>query len=123
MKKLVLFAPEQYNKLTPEQKKRLCNGCGAKGGISVPNTFYGLSMKECCNIHDFMYSKGRSLEDKNKADRVFLNNCVRTITAKSSWILKPLRLARAKEYYLAVKYFGADAFWSGKNDIKNKVTV
>ena len=122
-KKIVLFAPEGYKKLSPIEKGRICNGCGAKGGFGVPSTFYGLDMTEACQVHDYMYFIGRTNADKEEADRTFLNNLNRIIEARSYFFLKPMRYARAKEYYLAVKYFGGSAFWDGKNKNKERLYV
>jgi hypothetical protein len=64
-----------------------------------------------------MYALGLVIEDKDEADRVFLNNMIRIIDSRRSrrW-LRALRLGRAKDYYLAVHWFGGPSFWSGKND-------
>jgi|LGOV01.1.fsa_nt_gb hypothetical protein len=43
---ITLSAPTTYTELSPEQKKEICNGCGAKGGwIKVPNFLF----KASCN--------------------------------------------------------------------------
>ena len=112
-----LFAPESYWKASKKMLDMICNGCGTKGlgGWLVPDTLWGLNVTPCCHIHDWMYNEGNAIEDKDVADRAFLNNMSRTIDAKSGRLLKPLRRLRAKSYYNAVKYFGGDAFWSGKN--------
>lgn len=62
-----------------------------------------------------MYSEGKVIEDKEEADRTFLNNMIRTIDAKSSSWLKWIRRSRAMSYYSAVRDFGGIAFWKGKN--------
>ena len=118
----MLWAPVEYKKLSSCDKDRICNGCGSKGlgGIIVPDTLWGLSIEEACDIHDFMYARGKTIEDKKEADRVFLNNMQRIIAAKKSYaILTWLRRRRAKTYYEAVKYFGGPAFWCGKNHPDN----
>ena len=116
MNKIVLFAPVGYRVLTPEEKFEICNACGAKGGFPVPNTFYGLDISEACNIHDFMYFVGKTLADKMEADRVFLNNLIRIIDARTSvYILKKLRYRRAKTYFEFVDIYGASAYWKDKN--------
>ncbi len=48
---LPLYAPKSYWNLTEEEKSKICNGCGAKDGIKVPDTIYGLSIKIACDIH------------------------------------------------------------------------
>lgn len=50
-------------------------------GCSLPNVLYDQKYNECCMVHDFLYWKGGSLEDKNQAD-VNLANC---ITKKGGW--------------------------------------
>ena len=93
-------------------------GCGP-GGIGdwlVPDTLYGLSIRESCCCHDWGYFIGETQEDKVETDDIFLNNMIRQITdgTKSSWLLKP-RLRRAKLYYIMVRDFGGPAFWDDKN--------
>lgn len=121
MKMTRLFAPASYWQATQEEHDLVCNGCGAKGlggmlGFLVPDTFYGLSITRACNIHDWMYTEGKGIEDKDKADRAFLNNLLRIIEAESCWLLKPLRRYRAMTYYGSVRDFGGPAFWAGKNE-------
>ena len=110
-----LFAPESYRKATADLVNEIVNGCGAGNARFdfVPDTILGLSISECCNVHDWMYSFGSNLEDKKQADRVMLNNCLRVIEKKGGW-LKSWRRIRAREYYLAVKSFGGPAYWEGK---------
>jgi len=112
---LQLFAPEEY--WLAQDKDKICNGCGTKGivGYAIPDTLYCLSIIEACDIHDWMYENGWKLEDKEEADRVFLNNMLRIIEAKSGLVLKWLRCQRAMTYYSAVRDFGGPAFWAGKN--------
>lgn len=112
-----LYAPVGYQRLLPEEKADICNGCGAKFGVSkwlVPNRMWGLNVKEACNIHDYMYHIGSTLEDKAEADRVFLNNAIRLINDASPW-LAGFRRRRALKYYEAVHLVGGAAFWKGKN--------
>lgn len=111
-----LFYPTSYTSASKECKSKICNGCGSKGlgGFFVPNTLWGLSIEDACNIHDWMYSEGTTLEEKDLADRVFLNNMIRIIDEKSSPLLRGLRRFRAKNYYRVVKYFGGPAFWADK---------
>lgn len=115
-----LFAPESFTIAPQVERDEVCNGCGAKGGISswlVPNTLWGLSVLRACEIHDWMYAEGETVEDKAEADRVFLNNMIRIIEAESCGFLKTPRRLRAVKYYSAVKDFGGPAFWAGKNKL------
>jgi hypothetical protein len=113
-----LFAPAEYWALDPQQRADVCNGCGTKGlcGYVIPDTIWGLCITPACNIHDYMYEAGWYIEDKEEADRVFLNNMLRIIDAETrfDW-LKRLRSRRARVYYEAVRLFGGPAFWAGKN--------
>lgn len=112
---VVLFCPLSYQRASKMQKEAVCNGCGAANAKFdfVPDTIYGLSINDACNIHDWMYHVGRTIEDKQEADRVFLNNMLRIIEHKGGW-LKILRRMRAIKYYGAVADMGGPAFWDGK---------
>jgi hypothetical protein len=116
--KTELFAPPLFWKLSHDRRAQICNGCGTKGlvGMLVPDTIYGLRVTDACDIHDFQYSIGETLADKDSADRVFLNNLLRIINAHTRWHwLKRLRARRARIYYEAVHLLGGPAFWDGKN--------
>ena len=115
---LALFAPESYWQATPEQLNMIVNGCGTSGwkGKLVPEKLWGVSVSESCNIHDWMYHHGVDIKDKEQADRVFLNNMLRTIECSTSnGFVKKLRIRRARVYHHAVCYFGGPAFWENKN--------
>jgi len=126
MTDVVLFAPEAYRAMTDASKAAVCNGCGSKGlgGWIVPDTLWGLSITETCNIHDYMYEVGTTIKDKNSADRAFLNNMLRVIDACTKWgIVKTLRKNRAYIYYSVVKKFGGPAFWASNNDMRSATLV
>jgi len=110
-----LFAPAEYWFAT--NKDEVCNGCGPKGlgGWLIPDTLYGLSIEEACDIHDWMYKAGKTIADKEEADRVFLNNMLRIIDAQSGLLLRWLRRQRAMHYYSAVRDFAGPLFWDDKN--------
>ena len=119
-KEAALYAPPDYYLLSPEQKKKICNGCGPKnpkyfGGHIIPDNIWGLSITEACNIHDYMYYMGESLVDKNEADRLFLDNMLRIIdSVEHPWWLRWLRWLRQKSawrYYEVVSNLGDIAFW------------
>lgn len=115
----ILFAPPEYWSLDKTDHRKICNGCGSKGlcGYLIPDTIWGLRITEACNIHDFMYSIGKTIADKEAADRVFFNNMLRIIDANTFWDwLKRQRIRRAMIYYKAVVEFGGPAFWQGKNN-------
>ena len=124
-----LFAPLEYgeqpccyHQAGTDLINETTGGCGP-GGVGdyfVPDHLLFVSIKECCRLHDWLYKWGRTIEDKKIADRVFLNNMLRTIGEKRS-ILNSIRRRRAKKYYLAVKWFGGPVFWSGKNQLSEVV--
>lgn len=113
-----LYAPNSYYNATCEEKRKVCNGCGSKGGIKVPGTFYGLDITPACNIHDWMFEKGTTYGDFLFANAMFLLNLVLLVIEGSNWFMKILRLARATKYFLAVALKGQDAYW--KNKTKNE---
>ena len=109
-----LYAPQSYRDATAHERATVCNGAGPAGkGWMVPDTIYGLSVTEPANIHDWMYELGHTLEHKDEADRVFLNNMLRVIADAGGW-LAGLRRKRARKYYWAVANYGGPAFWAGK---------
>lgn len=109
-----LYAPASYWNATPEQLKEVCNGCGAKGGIDVPDRMYGLKITNSCHIHDWMFKEGKTLADMFFANSIFLHNLSVEIIAASNMLTKPLRLMRATKYFLVVVQFGSEAFWKDK---------
>ena len=122
-----LYAPLEYGEqpccyhaATKDQKDGIVGGCGAGDGFGdyiVPDKLLGLSIKKACKIHDWMYAYGVTLGEKEFSDRVFLNNMLRLIRDNQSRLksVNFLRRNFAKSYYLAVKWFGAPAYWDGKN--------
>lgn len=110
--RVTLYAPAGYWELSEREKRRICNGCGAKGSKLAFLLPQG-KFKEACNIHDYMYAMGKTDRDKRIADRVFINNLNRIVEA-SHPILQPLRKALALSYYKAVAQFGDEAFWRHK---------
>ena len=115
--KAFLFAPPEYWKLSEEVRKSF--RCGPGRGVLewlVPETMYGLSVSPACSIHDYMYTYGKTSDDKCEADIVFLNNMIRLIESDGGWwLLRKLRLRRAYVYYEAVKDFGGPYYWNEKN--------
>ena len=113
---LELYAPTSYTDASNDEREKVVNGCGAAGSKFdfVPDTILGLNVSCCCHIHDWMYDKGATLEDKKEADRVFLNNVLRVIEDKGGWF-KRWRRRIAYGYYIAVKKFGGPAYWANKN--------
>ena len=122
--KVKLFSPEMYGDqpcsffdATNEQIQQYTNGCGSGSGEKyVPDKLLGLSIRNACLIHDWMYAFGASTEDKKRADFVFLNNMIRIIESRNGFfLLKKARLYLARVYYMTVKYLGGPYFWDSKN--------
>lgn len=123
-----LYAPSPYGTLSPSAKAELVNGCGSSDAKFdfVPDNLWGLDIYEACCIHDYMYTVGTSLADKEEADRVYLNNMLRLIEADNSWfgsLLKMPRRRRALVNYEFVTAFGGPAFWAGKNKAAEEIVV
>lgn len=112
-----LLAPASFWMAAPGRRKNVCNGCGPGGWKwdIIPDTMYGLSIHDACDIHDWMYCHGVTEKDKEIADHVFKENLYRIIDQKSvSWLFRKLRHLRAWVYFLMVAWFGDEAFWKGK---------
>lgn len=111
---LKLYAPLTYWEASEEERAKICNGCGAKDGLSVPSSFYGLCIKEACNIHDWMYQHGTTQADKLFADAMFRLNLTMIIDTNSNIFMAMLRQGRAAKYYIAVAKWGNKAYWINK---------
>ena len=92
------------------------NGCGS-GWLAklIPNTIYGISVREACRRHDWSYEVGKTQKDKDLGDVQFLLNLLTIINNVDKWYY-PTKLARlrATDYYSAVVDHGYDAFWNDK---------
>lgn len=113
----------EYDELSPEDKARICNGCGPGGWKIdvIPDNLLGASIREACDRHDMAYHLGR---DKDEADRDFIANMVteiimherqeRGLVAKCAdkAILKA-RLNLAVDFFLAVHLAGGSFFGNG----------
>ena len=110
---LPLDYPPGFLNMSPEVKAEVCNGPGAKDGIKVPSTMYGLDCLEVFDIHDFDYWMGENEEDKRRADMRMLQNSMIMINNTGGW-LRILRRYRAVTYYNGVANYGKKAFYAGK---------
>ena len=92
------------------------NGCGSGWNAAiVPDSWFGIDFTIPCAIHDEMYAVGKTIEDKDEADRVFLNNMLR-IANEQSCLLRGIGRFLARRYYNTVVNFGGVAYWDGKNE-------
>jgi hypothetical protein len=105
---------EQY----PEDWKFFGCGPGDVGDYLVPDRILGISVRECCRIHDWYYRlwNGTTEQDRETADRIFLNNMLRVINHQESgrWLTR-LRSRIAYMYYKAVRRYGAPSFFEERN--------
>jgi len=91
----------RYRDLTEEQKAKVCNGCGPKGGlVPVPEFFCHAS----CDHHDFNYWLGCKEADRQKADWEFYTE-MRKDAGKNPW-----KQTVAFAYFIAVRTCGAVCF-------------
>ncbi len=100
---------------TPDDYKS--NGCGSGWSAKlIPNTIYGVSIREACRRHDYGYEVGLTTEEKIIADNQFLLNMLIIINEVDKWYY-PTKLARLRaiDYYSAVCDYGTDAFWGTKD--------
>jgi len=123
-----LYAPDEYWELTEEQLEELTGGCGPGhiGDYLVPDKLYGvINIKPACRIHDYMYAVGLTEEDKEEADKVFLDNMQRiTLWETAGWFDDEERQEKVREecfrqadtYHMMVSTFGGRAFWKGKRE-------
>lgn len=114
-----LFAPVSFKTLPIITLMEICNGCGAANAKFdfVPDKIYGTYIGYACHIHDFMYNEGKTIEDKDEADRIMRNNMLRLIDMDSHKWWKPTKLQRirASIYYWTVQQLGGPAYWADKN--------
>ena len=112
-----LYAPADYWDILPTVRRKIVNGCGPSGwkGKYIPDNLLFLSIKEACDIHDWMYWARKTEADREEADRVFLNNMLRIVEAESNFATRFIRRRLALHYYSVVRDFGALYFWADKN--------
>lgn len=110
-----LYAPNTYWEATKDERKEVCNGCGAKGGIKFPDTMYGLNVAESCHIHDWMTAYGKTLGDFFFAGAIFILNLSIIIINNSNKVTSVLRLMRASKYFSGVMAVGLNHYWKDKD--------
>jgi len=114
---LPLYMPIEYLHLSDEEKAKICNGCGSKDGIKVPNTVWFLSIVIACNIHDYMFYKGKTLGDYYFSNIMFFWNMTAIVINGSNFLTLLPRMERVLKYFLAVMTkFGVKAYWVDKEE-------
>jgi len=105
----------EFKEKFPEEFKAYGCGPGGIGDMLVPDTMWGLSVRDACRIHDWGYRhcEEASEDDRKRHDELLRLNSIIIIETgtKYNW-LKTLRLRRAKTYYGMVRKFGKSAYWS-----------
>ena len=106
-----LMAPDSFWETDEIELSLQTGGCGPGefGDRLVPDTAYGLSLKPACICHDYFYSIGRTMADKERADTEFLFNMITLVNRGSKW-LRYLRRLRAMTYYSMVADFGGSSY-------------
>ena len=103
-----LYAPQDYQQASLEQRKVICNGCGPDGFVSrlVPNFILGVDVTEACHIHDWMTTQVFSLNERLHADSVFFANLKKLIyKAGGNRVLRWLRVSIARLYHYSVRLY------------------
>jgi hypothetical protein len=99
----------KYKDLTPEEKRKICNGCGGKGGKINPPEF---KFNASCNHHDFNYWRGHTESDRRKADKEFYK-AMKGDARKLPWYRRSIHFSLAYIYYKAVRISGKKFFYYG----------
>ena len=113
----VIYAPHGFFSLVEPEFSEICNGAGSRGlGFVVPDDFYGVSITDCANVHDYMY---HFEFDRKFSDETFYSNMKRVIkdaTKDKSFLFKSLnrlRYTRAYFYFKAVRLLGGIFYNNG----------
>ena len=123
-KQLPLYEPISYINATEEEKKAVCNGCGAKNGKKVFESFFGLDIKEGCQIHDWSFYIGQTLGDFFFSNLMFMWNLFVLVYNGSNWFTLSFRLPLVFAYFLGVMTRkGRDAFWVDKPSKNNSKRI
>jgi hypothetical protein len=116
-----LFADEKcwwFKDHYPDEFEAYGCGPGGIGDFLVPDTVYGLSIRDACRVHDWGYRHCQinSEEDRKRHDRILKNNSLRIVDDHTEWRwVRWLRYQRVEKYYVMVRAFGSRAYWSERN--------
>jgi len=104
-----------FQKLFPEEYESFGCGPGGVGDWFVPDTMWGLSVREACrqHDHDYRFGSGSSEEHRKQCDIRMRDNMRIIVNTKSkSKVLRALRHIRIEIYYRMVRLFGGKSYWS-----------
>jgi len=99
----------------PEEYMSFGCGPGGLGDWFVPDTMWGLSVRDACrqHDHDYRFGVGYSEEHRKECDERLRKNCLIIVDALSeSKTMKWLRHIRVQTYYYMVHNFGGKAYWN-----------
>jgi len=111
--KPILNYPVWFWDLHEETLNCYINGCGPEGWKEkiVPDAILGVDISQACAIHDVEYGIGQSIDQKDLADKRFLDNMLTLIERGSSNnLMRWIRNNRAMTYYNAVSIAGSSYF-------------
>ena len=94
-------------------EKNIANGMGPSGQwytSMIKLLPSSKLLKGAANIHDCLYHLGKTEKDRKRADEIFLNTMKKIIKKSVSRWRRPLYYSHAYRNYLAVRWFGKDAF-------------
>ncbi len=103
-----IYTKEKYEEAFA---KKEVNGCGAKGGIDVPDNILGMPITTLCNIHDteWYYAKNFfELVESNQRLRRNIEKKIDKYSANSFMVW--IRMKILHHYYDAVKLIGTPAY-------------
>lgn len=106
-----LYIPKGY------EVERDC-ACGLNYLLDpIPDAILGLSIKEACCIHDWMYGIVSTEAYRKFADRIFLDNVLAIIDRDTNWsLLRWLRKLVAYGYYQGLKVVGWPIYHRKKSE-------
>ena len=103
-----------FEKLFPDEYKAFGCGPGGVGDWLVPDTMWGLSVRDACrqHDHDYRFGNGSSDEHRKQCDTRMRLNMLMIVNAQSKTkTFKALRHMRVNTYYFWVRVAGGRAYW------------
>ena len=97
----------KFEDLTLEERVKICNGCGGKGGWVTPPR--ALFFEDECNHHDYGYWKGGSKAQRKVCD-LKLKSAMIKACKKLTWIKWIRYRPWCNLYYRAVRISGSKYF-------------
>ena len=82
------------------------NGCGAKDGIDVPDTIWGVDVSSACHVHDIMWMQAECYPDLIAANNEFVVNLKKICDLESNTFTGYFRRLRIATYSYGVDEFG-----------------